>query len=56
MTQDWLETVLGDRWRDVQGYSAYRGITLGDAVIELINKGLSHLMCGELLDKKQERI
>lgn len=42
MTQGWLETVAGVRWREVvEAYAASREITIGDAVIELINKGLS---------------
>jgi hypothetical protein len=37
----WLPSIT-PRWREVEEYAMKRGITIGEAVVELINKGLSH--------------
>lgn len=39
---DHLASVVGGRWDEVIDYADGRGISLADAVHELINKGLSH--------------
>lgn len=38
-----VEKLAGPRWREVEQFAADRGITFGEAVIELVNKGLSYL-------------
>lgn len=40
--RSWLSIAVGPRWREVETYASQRNITLGEAVVELVNRGLSH--------------
>lgn len=39
-----LEDIVGRRWREVEMYASWTGLTLEQAVQMLVNVGLSHSM------------
>lgn len=38
-----MESMCGQRWREVEEYAETHDLTLGQAIRDLINKGLSHV-------------
>lgn len=43
MNEGGIQKLLGPRWREIEDYAAQRGITFAEAVIEVVNKGLSFI-------------